>query len=154
MPGLKCGSECGLVDMCEREGDGPEISSGFGLRPPSQVLGHLIQLVELADLYRNVVENVEETPSTINHDGLKFPTLLFEDQAAIAIVGHTLSGDFVPPDILLQFRRTKYADAIVPPPEGGVGDNDSLLRNCFWSRYDDRIELFPYPYMRSFVFLC
>jgi len=128
MPGLKCGSECGLVDMCEREGDGPEISSGFGLRPPSQVLGHLIQLVELADLYRNVVENVEETPSTINHDGLKFPTLLFEDQAAIAIVGHTLSGDFVPPDILLEVGRTEDAHAIGTAPEGGVCNGDGRLR--------------------------
>jgi len=59
----------------------------------------------------------------------------------------------MPPDVLLEFRRTKHTDTIVSAPEGGVGDDDGWLRKNVLSRYNDRVELFSYPYMRVFVCL-
>src|SRR3989344_659997 len=121
MPRIKSGGECCFVGMRKCERECPELFASFGLRPSRQILGHLLHLMELADLYRNVVENVEETSPPVHHDGLDFPVPLFENQTAIAIVGHAFSFNFVPPNILLEVDRAKNAHAIGTAPEGGVG---------------------------------
>src|SRR3989344_5407080 len=59
VPLVECVCEGFLVGVGERERQLPQFFPGVGLRPPREVLRHLLHLVELAHLYRNILENVE-----------------------------------------------------------------------------------------------
>jgi len=103
--------------------------------------------MELADLYRYVVKNLEKPSSSVDHGCKKLPTFLFENLSAVSIVRHKFAGNFIPPNVLGEWPGTENADAIVPAPEGGVGDEDGRVRYeiLFWNR--DGVELFAYPDM-------
>jgi len=151
MPVGECGSERRFVRFCEREDELPQGSTRLSLRPLGEILRHDLDLMELTHLYRNIVENVEESPSSVDHGGLDDPPLLFENGAAIAIVGHELAGDFVPPDVLRERPSTEDADAVLPAPEGGVGDHDGRVWSDFRSRRHDGVESIAHPDVRVSV---
>src|SRR3989344_5215675 len=105
---------------------------------PASILGRLV---------RYVVKNLEKPSSSVDHGCKKLPTFLFENLSAVSIVRHKFAGNFIPPNVLGEWPGTEKADAIVPAPEGGVGDEDGRVRYeiLFWNR--DGVELFAYPDM-------
>lgn len=154
MPRGERHSEGRLIRLGEREDKCPKLFAGFGLRSSGEVFGNLLDLVELAHLHRNTLENVEESTSAVHHDRFDRPSFLFEDLLAVLVVDHTFSGHLVPPDVLLQFDGAEHADAVAAAPEGGIDEEDRCLRDELRDRAGDRIELLAYPDVRPLVFLC
>lgn len=124
MPRSECLCECRFVCCGERENQSSQFAASIGLRPACQILRHLLNLVELAYLYRNVLEHSQETAPAVYDGREERPAFLFEDTAPIPVVGHTLAFHFVPPCIAFNVVRTKDADAVSAPPERRVGDED------------------------------
>ena len=154
---VPCGECCGegrFVRFREGENKCHESFARLGLRPFREIPRHNLYLMELAHLYRNIVENVEESSSSVDHSRFEHPASFFKDLPGVAIVGHELAGDFVPPDVLRKRPGTEHTDAVLPAPEGGVSDDDGRMRNDLLSRYNDRVELFAYPDVRAPVLLC
>ena len=75
VPRIEGVRECRLVGIGEREGKIFQFSSSVGLRSARKVLEYLFDLVELADLYRNSVENIEESASAVDDDCGECPSL-------------------------------------------------------------------------------
>ena len=55
--------------------------------------------MELAYLYRNVLKYLEKSSSPVHHRGKKLPPFFFKDCTTIAIVGHELACNLMPPDV-------------------------------------------------------
>ena len=142
-----------LVGLRERECQCSQLSASLGLRPSSQILRDLLDLVELADLYGNVFEYSQESASAVNNGSEEGPTPFFEDAASVPVVCHAFALNIVPPDVLLEVVRTKDADTVAVSPEGGVGNEDARLwrEERFGNR--DRVEVLSNPDMRTIVFL-
>ena len=141
-----------LVGLGEREDKRHERFSCLGLRSLRKVSSDDFDLMKLAHLHRNIVENVEESSSSVDHRKKDGPFFFFENLPAIAIVRHEFFGDFVPPNILLEWPCTKDTDTVVPTPECSISDDAGRVRNDLRSRYDDCIELFAHPDVRVVVF--
>jgi uroporphyrinogen-III synthase len=140
--GKPVGADVGglLKQWVRGEIDAITVTSGESMR-------NLFDLVELAHLYGNIAENLEETASAVHDSSSECPTPLFEDRSAVPVVRHTLALDFVPPYILLEVVGAEHADAIVPSPERGVCDEDARLWDQVLLGNDDRIEALSHPYV-------
>src|SRR3989344_2953608 len=98
VPLLECCSECRFVCFYEGGRQCPQFSARLDLRPSREALRHLFYLMELADLHWHTSKHLEEPSLPINRRCLKSPATLFENGAAIAIVGHEFARDLAPPD--------------------------------------------------------
>ena len=136
MPRIECRGERRFIGFGEREYERPQFSSCISLWPARQILRHLLDLVELAYLHRNTLENVEETTPSVHDGGKKCPAPFFENASSVPVVRHALTLHFMPPDVFLQVRGAEDADAVVLAPECRVSNRDSRLWYAF-RRFDD-----------------
>ncbi len=153
MPVGECCGEGHLVGRGECEDKRDECFPGLGLWPLREVSRHNLDLMELAHLHRNIVENVEESSSSVDHSSLDDPASFPEDLSGISIVGHELARYFVPPDVLRERPGTEHADTVLSSPEGRVGDDDSRVWSDFGSRDGNLVEPRADPRMRVAMFL-
>ena len=102
MPFLQHFCERRLIAFCEHEHECAQLSARLGLRPACEVLGYLLDLVELACLHRNVFEYSQKSTPSIDDSSGEHPPLFFEDCTTVPVVRHALSFHFVPVDVLLQ----------------------------------------------------
>jgi len=150
----QCFRECLLVRFGESERERTELFSRLSLRSSGEVLGHRLQLVEVTYLHGNILENSSQTPSAVNNSGSEYPPFLFKYFASIVIVSNTLTGYFIPPDVLLEVLGTEYTDTVLTPPEGRVYHNDSWLRSDICGHTDFMcVKVISYPDMTPCVLL-
>lgn len=147
-----CG-ERHFVDVGECQRQGSQLFSRVSFRSPREILGDLLDLVELADLHRNIAENIDQTAPSVHDCGDERPPLRFEYRSPVAVVRHSLTLDLVPPDVALQGVREKDAHTVRATPERGVDDENDRPRYKVWKRNRDRIKLLAYPDVRAFAFL-
>lgn len=147
VPGGDARREGRLVGLRERMDEDKEFLASLGLGTAREIPSDNLDLMELTDLHRHVLKYLEKPSSSVDYGRFEYPPFLLKYCPAIAIVGHELAGDFVPPDILCERPSTEGADAIVATPEGGVGNEHGSMRRDRKSRYDNCIELFAYPDM-------
>jgi len=57
LPNSKCCGERPLVSAGQGERKPAQLDSRLSLRPPREILGHRLDLMEVADLHRNILEN-------------------------------------------------------------------------------------------------
>jgi len=149
----ECGCELFFGCFCEREDESAKLSACRSLRSCSDIPGDDLHLVELAHLYRDIVENVEKSSSPVDHGRKDGPAFLFENGAAIAVVGHEFACNLIPPNVLGEWPGTEDADTILPAPEGRVSDDNGRVRCEVLFGNRDGIELFAHPYMRAVMLL-
>ena len=122
-----------------------ELLACFGLWAAREIASDNLDLVELADLYRDTLENLEKSSPSIDHGRSEHPAALFKNGEGIAIVGHELALYLVPPDVPCERPGTEDADAIPATPEGRVGDDDRRVRCNLDCWHGDRIEPIAHP---------
>lgn len=154
VPCSECGGELTFRCLGEGEHECSELFAGLGLGVLGEVLCHLLDLVELADLHWYVLKYPEKPSSPVHHGSKELPALLLENLSAVSIVCHELARNLMPPNVLCKWPCSKDTDTIVPAPKGGVSNDDGWLRCSVWNEYRERIKLFAYPHMRVVIGLC
>ena len=98
VPLIECLRERHLVGFGEREDERFQLSSGVRSWSPGEILDHLLDLMELADLYRNSLENIEESTPAVHDNRAECPSFRFKNLPSVVIVCHALALDLVPPN--------------------------------------------------------
>ena len=128
VPCAECCREGRFVGSRERMHERKECFAGVRLGTAREIPPDDLDLMELADLHRHILKNLDESSSSVDHGRFQYPAPLFKDSPSIAVVGHELARDFVPPNVLGKRPRAEDAHAIVATPEGGVGDDNRWMR--------------------------
>ena len=153
VPFIESFRECCLIHVWKSEYQRSELLSSFCLWFPRQVLRHLLHLVELTDLQWYIVKYSDESTSAIDDCCGNSPTFLFEYGSPISVVQHLFTGDFCPVYILFEWRWSEYTDSVGTPPEGRVCNDDRGLWRCLSCWRYRSIQMLPYPYVGTIMFL-
>ena len=123
----RCREGC-FVGCRERMDERQKLLARVGLRAACEISPHNLDLVELADLYRNALKHLEETSPSVDHDRFEHPAALFKNGTCVSVVSHEFAPDLMPPEVLREWPGAEDTDAIPAAPEGRVGDDDRWVR--------------------------
>ncbi len=153
VPHRECRGKRRFVAFRERKDESPKFLASLGLRSSCKIFADLFDLMELAELYGNILEHSQESAPAVHDHSTKRPAFFFQEGMSVRVVRHTFACHFVLPNILLAVMRVKHTDTIVMTPVGGVGDHDGFLSRNILVRHENGVELFSHPDMRTMVFL-
>src|SRR3989344_1680086 len=122
MPCREVMGEVCLGDTSKLERQRPELPSRLGLGFSGQILGHRLDLVELAVLNGDAVlfKNLRHASFAVNHRTSDGPAMSDELFQSLSVYPRRFKERFFPPQVLLQRRRTKHHDSISSTPERHV----------------------------------
>lgn len=145
MPGIKFFGAGRFCCFGKRESERSQFFTCLQFWSSGQIAVHSDDLVELAELYRDIRENLFYAPFSVDDHCINGIAERFDELPPFAIRLRGLGRNFCAVEILLEFRRTEHDDAVAPAPECYVRDDHDRLTHELHAAIRSFIQLFTNP---------